>query len=168
MVFYTSTLISSCSMTKKTPLERRIEAVTEVVRKCQNTFIRRATQPGRHDLFLSVFVTGILFAPLWASTVAAQVGTSEAQDVLCSTSGINVAQIITIGLGLISAYFILKFLIRMMTGLDKAGSTDSGAQQQGKKQAKGGIYSLVAALLPVIVPAALNVANIDVVSCLLP
>lgn len=155
-------------MVKKTPLERYIEVVSRVTRRCQMGFIRRATQPGRHDLFLSVFVTGTLLAPLWASTVAAQVGTSEAQDILCSTSGINVAQIITIGLGLISAYFILKFLIRMMTGLDKAGSTDSGAQQQGKKQAKGGIYSLVAALLPVLVPAALNVANIDVVSCLLP
>lgn len=155
-------------MTKKTPLERYIEAAIRVVRRCQLAFIRGATRPGRHDLFLSVFVTGSLLAPLWASTVAAQVGTSEAQDVLCATSGINVAQIITIGLGLVSAYFILKFLVRMMTGLDKAGSTDSGAQQQGKKQAKGGIYSLVAALLPILVPAALNVANIDVVSCLLP
>ncbi len=65
-------------------------------------------------------------------------------------------------------YFILKFLVRMMTGLDKAGSTDSGAQAQGKQEAKGGIYSLVAALLPVLVPVFLNVAGINVASCLFP
>jgi hypothetical protein len=168
MDFYIYTLISSCSMIQKTPLERLIRRIERIVYGCRCKLIRITTHPGRHDLFLSVFVTSAILAPLLASRVAAQVGTSEAQNVLCSTSGINVAQIVTIGLGLISAYFILKFLFRMMTGLDKAGSTDSSSQQEGKSQAKGGIYSLVAALLPILVPAALNVANIDVVSCLFP
>lgn len=130
--------------------------------------MRVVIQPGRHDLYLSVSAVALLLMPLQASPVAAQVGVSEAQSVLCEGSSVNIAQIITIGLGLISAYFLLKFLIRMMTGLDKAGSTDSGAQAQGKQEAKGGIYSLVAALLPVLVPVFLNTAGIDVVSCLFP
>lgn len=130
---------------------------------------RIVTQPGRHDLYLSVSTVALLLMPLQASPVAAQVGVDEAQQVLCNgSSGFNIAQIITVGLGLISMYFILKFLIRMMTGLDKAGSTDSGAQAQGKQEAKGGIYSLLAALLPVLVPVFLSTAGIDVVSCLFP
>lgn len=140
-----------------------------VVRRSSRWIARVITRPGRHDLYLSVCAVALLLMPLQASPVAAQVGVDEAEQVLCAgTTGFNIAQIITVGLGLISMYFILKFLIRMMTGLDKAGSTDSGAQAQGKQEAKGGIYSLIAALLPVLVPVFLNTAGINVASCLFP
>lgn len=111
--------------------------------------------------------------------IPAQVGVSEAEQVLCTSSaGINVAQIITLGLGLISMYFILKGLLRLMTGLDNAGATElvgsdgvrrtDAAPAYGRQQARGGIYSWVAALLPVLVPVFLNVAGISVADCLIP
>lgn len=108
--------------------------------------------------------------------IPAQVGVSEAEQVLCSGT-VNIAQIITVGLGLISMYFILKGLIRMMTGLDNAGSTElvgsdgvrrtDAAPAYGRQQARGGINSWVAALLPVLVPVFLNAVGINVVDCLL-
>lgn len=156
-------------MTKKTPLSRSKEQVMTVIRRFGRQVVQILTQPGRHDLYLSVCAIAVFLVPLQASPVAAQVGVDEAEQVLCNGStGFNIAQIITVGLGLISMYFILKFLVRMMTGLDKAGSTDSGAQAQGKQEAKGGIYSLVAALLPVLVPVFLSTAGINVASCLFP
>lgn len=155
-------------MTKKTSLECGIEATKTVIKRSRRSFMRMVTQPGRHDLYMAVLVTALFIAPLWTRPVAGQVGVSEANEVLCGGTGFNIAQIITVGLGLISMYFILKFLIRMMTGLDKAGSTNSGAQQEGKQEAKGGVYSLLAALLPVLVPVFLNTAGINVASCLFP
>lgn len=75
-------------------------------------------------------------------------------------------------------YFIIKGVLRMMVGLDNAGATElvgsdgvrrtDAAPAYGRRQARGGVYSLVAALLPAIVPVFLNVAGIDVASCLLP
>jgi hypothetical protein len=138
---------------------------------------RLVTQPGRHDLVSSVLVTASLLAPLWATPVAAQVGVSETEQVLCS-GALNVAQIVTIGLGLVSGYFILKGMLRMQIGLDIIHRLEHiGADgrrrtdktpKQGKKKARGGIYSWAAALLPVFVPPLLAVAGVDVVSCLLP
>lgn len=143
--------------------------IAAIVKRCSRRIAHVLTQPGHHDLTLSMAITATVLAPLWAHPVAAQVGVDEAGQVLCSEgNGLNIAQIITIGLGLLSAYFILKFLVRMMAGLDKAGSTESDRAQSGKDQARGGIYSLVAALLPLIVPAFLQAASIDVVTCLLP
>ncbi|MFC6962393.1 hypothetical protein [Halocatena marina] len=156
-------------MIKKTSLNRGVEAFKTAAKRCWHELRWIITQPGRHDLYMAMFVTALFTTPLWAQPVAAQVGVSEAEQVLCNGStGFNIAQIITVGLGMISMYFILKFLLRMMTGLDKAGSTDSSAQQQGKQEAKGGVYSLLAALLPVLVPVFLNTAGINVASCLFP
>ncbi|WP_330631934.1 hypothetical protein [Halocatena halophila] len=156
-------------MVKKTPVSGIRAHVTGGSKRIFHTAAHVLMRPGRHDLYLSVILIATALSPVLARPVAAQVGVSEAEQVLCSGStGFNIAQIITVGLGLISMYFILKFLVRMMTGLDKAGSTDSGAQAQGKQEAKGGIYSLVAALLPVLVPVFLNVAGINVASCLFP
>lgn len=110
--------------------------------------------------------------------IPAQVGVSEAEQVLCTSSaGVNVAQIITLVFGLYSMYLILKGLIRMMLGTDNAGSTElvgsdgirrtDAAPGYGRDQAKGGINSWVAALLPVLVPVFLNAVGINVVDCLL-
>lgn len=106
----------------------------------------------------------------------AQVGVSEAEQVLCS-GAFNVAQLITLVFGLYSMYLILKGLIRMMLGTDNAGSTElvgsdgirrtDAAPGYGRDQAKGGINSWVAALLPVLVPVFLNAVGINVVDCLL-
>lgn len=144
---------------------------------CWRAFRWSVFQPGRHDLFVSLFLTAGLLLPLGATPVVAQVGVSEAGQVLCSGT-FNLAQLLTVGLGLISMYFILKGLLRMMVGLDNAGSTElvgsdgvrrtDAAPAYGRRQAKGGVYSLIAALLPVLVPAFLNVAGIDVVACLFP
>lgn len=109
--------------------------------------------------------------------VPSQVGMSETEQVLCS-GAFNVAQLITIGLGLVSMYFIIKGVLRMMVGLDNAGATElvgsdgvrrtDAAPAYGRRQARGGVYSIVAALLPAIVPVFLNVVGINVAACLLP
>lgn len=109
--------------------------------------------------------------------VPAQVGVSEAEQVLCTSSaGINVAQIITLGFGLYTMYLILKGLIRMMVGTDNAGATElvgsdgirrtDAAPGHGRQQARGGILSWVAALVPVFIPVFLAVAGINVPNCL--
>ncbi|MFC6965066.1 hypothetical protein ACFQL7_28030 [Halocatena marina] len=144
----------------------------------QQRLLRRLVSAGRHDLVLSVGVTICLLGPLVAEPVAAQAGVSEAGQVLC-TGTFNIAQLTTVGLGLLSMAFILKGLVRMMQGLDNAGATtllvtESDAntydtpQGYGRQQARGGIYSIIAALLPAIVPVCLSVAGIDVIACLFP
>lgn len=140
----------------------------------------RVIQPGRHDLLTSVVVTASLLASLGMTPVAAQVGVSETEQLLCS-GALNVAQIMTIGLGLVSAYYVLKGMLRMQFGINNAGEGtelvgndgirrvwDGDARAYGRRHARGGLYSWAAALLPVIVPAVLAVAGIDYVSCLLP
>lgn len=107
--------------------------------------------------------------------VTAQVGASEAGDVLCTGSP-NVAQLVTVVLGLISMYFILKGLVRMMIGLDVIGKTEHVGNDRrrrtdkvdpyGRQKARGSINSWVAALLPVIVPVFLAVVGINVPNCL--
>jgi hypothetical protein len=151
--------------------------VRTVLRRAWAAIVQLVVQPGRYDLALSVVGTSILVGPLWTTPVTAQVGTSAAEQVLCG-EGINTAQWITIGLGLISAFFILKFLLRVMLGLDIIHRTEhigadgirrtDATPKQGKKKARGGFYSLAAALLPVFVPPVLAIAGIDVVSCLFP
>ncbi|WP_330630477.1 hypothetical protein [Halocatena halophila] len=106
-----------------------------------------------------------------------QIGVGEAEQVLCS-GPISIAQLITIGLGLISTYLIIKGVLRLMMGVDNAGATElvgsdgirrtKAAPAYGRRQARGGIYSVLAALLPTIVPVLLGVAGINVVSCLFP
>lgn len=98
--------------------------------------------------------------------MAAQVGVSEAEQILCAER-VNLTQLLTVGLGLASMYYILKFLLRLMKGLDKAGKP---AVSRGyfAHQVQDSVYSLVAALIPVFIPVFLNVAGIDVVACLFP
>lgn len=155
-----------------------IESSFGAILRWRQRLLRMLVHTGRHDLVLSVCMTTALLIPLLAKPVAAQVGVSEAGQVLCSGS-FNIAQILTVGLGLLSMYFIFKGLIRMMQGLDNAGATTllvpeiedevyDNPQEYGHQQARGGIYSIAAALLPSIVPAFLAVAGIDVIACLFP
>ncbi|WP_248908559.1 hypothetical protein [Halocatena marina] len=155
-----------------------IESSSSAILRWRQRLLRTLIHTGRHDLVLSVGMTTALLIPLLAKPVAAQVGVSEAGQVLCSGS-FNIAQILTVGLGLLSMYFIFKGLIRMMQGLDNAGATTLSVpeiedevydtpQEYGHQQARGGIYSIAAALLPSIVPAFLAVAGIDVIACLFP
>lgn len=160
-------------MSKPSKSDQVIKAVRTTIqflRGGARTITRWLIHPGRHDLYLSMIFTFLLLAPLFAEPAAAQVGIGDAEDILCNTAatGFNLAQLITIGFGIISGYFILKFLFRTMTGLDKAGSPQTSTQQAGKQSAKGGVYSLIAALLPLIIPVFLSTAGIDAVSCLMP
>jgi hypothetical protein len=155
-------------MIGKIDLKRGIGTIKTVLGQFYYSLARVLTQPGRHDLFLSISLVAIVLAPLMAGSTSAQVGISNAQEILCAGSGLNLSQIITIGFGLISGYFILKFVYRTMSGLDKAGSASSSKQSQGKTQAVGGLYSLAAALLPLIVPLLLSTAGINFVTCLMP
>lgn len=137
--------------------------------------VRIVIQPSRRDLFGSMVTIASILVLFGTTPVSAQVGVGATEQVLCSPGGINIAQLITIGLGFMSAYFILKFLWRLMTGLDKAGEVrldrDPAVDRMKKRrylklQIRDSSYSLVAALLPALVPVFLEVAGIDTVSCL--
>lgn len=151
--------------------------VRTVYHRLGMTIVRHMTQSGRHDLGSSVVVTVCVLVPLWARPVAGQVVGSATEQLLCQTAGLNLAQLVTIGLSLLSGYYILKFLLRGMYGVDKVGEVPTGRDHSVNTQKKyrfrdlqprDALYSLVAALLPVLVPAFLNVAGIDVVACLFP
>jgi hypothetical protein len=150
-------------------------AVLTILPRYWHRIVQIAIQPGRQDLFGSIFVTAGLLALFETAPVSAQVGVGATEQLLCGSGSINIAQVVTLGLGLMSAYFIFKFLWRLMTGLDKAGEVrldrDPAVdrlkkQRYLKLQIRDSSYSLVAALLPVLVPVFLQVAGIDTVSCL--
>ncbi|WP_248911054.1 hypothetical protein [Halocatena marina] len=133
---------------------------------------------GRHDLVLSVGGSGSLLVPSMIDPVLTQVGVSEAEQVLCS-GGFNISQLTVVGFGLLSMYLILKGLIRMIVGLDIVGKPEivgsdgirrtDAVDPYGRQKAKGGVYSIVAAIFPIFfVPVFLNVIGIDVAGCLLP
>lgn len=137
--------------------------------------VRMIVQSGRLDLFASMIAIASILILFGTAPVSAQVGVDTTEQVLCSSGGINIAQLITIGLGLMSVYFILKFLWRLMTGFDKAGEVrldrDPAVDRMKKQrylklQIRDSSYSLLAALLPVLIPVFLEVAGIDTVSCL--
>ena len=118
-----------------------------------------------------------VFVPLWATPVAGQVGVSATEQLLCHTASLNIAQLVTIGLSIISGYYLLKFLIWGMVGFDTVGKVPSDRDHSINTQKKlryrdlqtrDAVYLLVAALLPFFVPVLLNVARIDVVACLFP
>ncbi|RRJ28496.1 hypothetical protein [Halocatena pleomorpha] len=94
-----------------------------------------------------------------------QIGISAAEQVLCNNQ-VPIGQLITVVLGLFSMYLILKFMLRLMKGLDKAGSIHV-KRGYFAHQVQNGSYSLLAALLPVVVPVFLNLVEIDVVECML-
>jgi hypothetical protein len=100
--------------------------------------------------------------------VAAQVGIEAAERVLCrGRVGKIIPQVILIAIGLWSGYFILKFLVRLMIGLDKAGNP-TVADGYLPLQIRDSCYSLIAALLPLFIGKFLTVIGIEVVSCLFP
>jgi hypothetical protein len=152
-----------------------IKMISTVLLRYWRGSVRMAVQSGRHDLFGSMLTTASILTPLWAAPVTAQVGVGATEQILCSPGRVNIAQLIALGLGLMSMYFLLKFLWRLMTGFDKAGEVRpdrNPAVNRRKKrrylelQIRDSSYSLLAALLPILIPVVLQVAGINTVSCL--
>jgi hypothetical protein len=126
-----------------------------------------ATRPGRHDGVGSVFVTATLLAPLWARSVAAQVGVGPVEQILCQTGGVNIGEGMRSVFGLLTAYFVLKGLFRLMIGFDKAGRPDV-SDKYLPLQIRDAGYSFAASLLPMFLPTVLVAAGITPVACLFP
>lgn len=152
-----------------------IELLT-VVRQCRQRLRRFVSQPGRHDVVLSMIVAWVFLAPLLAEPVAAQVGISAAEQVLCAEGG-NIAQLIGLSLILASAYFSVKIIVQLQYLADKRWTKPPGRDPQlnakkkrefEKFQVRDTMYSVVGALLPVLYPVLLNAAGINVVGCLFP
>lgn len=109
------------------------------------------------------------------SIIPAQVGIPEAEQVLCSGE-MPIARLITVGLGVISMYFIFKFLVQLQFGLDTAGKVPSGRDPMVNLMKKNrykmlrmreALYSLLAGLLPsLLLLVVFPVLNINVVDCL--
>lgn len=108
-------------------------------------------------------MAGVL-APQWVTPAAAQIGVSDVEQMVCAETN-NLAQLLEVGLGGISIYFFLKFLLRLVRGF-KAFDDSSDSGGSFTKNVKSSLYSLFAGLLPVFILVALNVVGIDISSCL--
>lgn len=107
-------------------------------------------------------MAGVL-VPLWATPAAAQIGVGDVEQMVCAET--SLAQLFVIGLGGISIYFFLKFLLRLVSGV-KASNDSSDIGGSFTTNVKSSLYSLFAGLLPVFILIALGMAGIDVRSCL--
>jgi hypothetical protein len=126
-----------------------------------------AIRPGRHDGVGSVFVTATLLAPLWARPVAAQVGVGTVEQVLCQTGGVNIGEGVGTVFGLMTSYFFLKGLLRLMKAFDKGGDPTVNSKYV-QLQIRDAGYSFAAGLLPLFLSTALVAAGITPVACLFP
>lgn len=133
------------------------------LRRGGHGLIEIVMQPGWGDLYTSVVGTAILLGPLWVIlAIAQELGIGMAKDVLCSAGrmGVSLPLLITLGLEIVMVFFLLKFLIRVMISLARAG--------MGTLEIRDTAYSLVAALLPAIASGLLTVGGSSLSACLYP
>lgn len=121
------------------------------------------TQAGWSDLYTSVVGTALLLGPLWVILMVSQeLGLGIAQDTLCSAGqmSLSVPLLITYGLEIVMAFFLLKFLFRTMVGLARAGTMTPPVRSMA--------CSLTAAILPAIASGFLKVGGTSLSACLYP
>ena len=140
--------------------------VARLHQSCQDS-LRGAIRSGRHDCVVSVCVTAMFLVPLWARPVAAQVGVGAVEQVLCQTGGVNIGEGMSVVLGLVTSYFFLKGLLRLMKAFDKGGGKDVHPKYI-QLQIRDAGYSFAAGLLPLFLPTALVAAGITPVGCFFP
>lgn len=119
------------------------------------------TQSGWRDLYVSSVGTLVLLIPLWiVSEIAQTLGIGVVEDVLCNTgqTGTSVSQLVLIGLGLITMFFIMKTLIYAVVAIDKVEDSETEPQTVA--------YSFGAALLPAFILTLLQFGGVNVASCL--
>lgn len=143
-----------------------VSVIRTVWQRVRGAIVRRVMQLGRHDLAHSVIVTVSLLSLLVATPVAAQVGGANRTDPL-STGWRQYRAGDRPRVRIDLSIFIMKFLIRLMIGFNKAGRVDV-SNKYFPLQIRDACYSLGTALLPALVPTALTIAGIMPVSCLLP
>ncbi|WP_330630978.1 hypothetical protein [Halocatena halophila] len=80
--------------------------------------------------------------------IVAQQGIRHAEQVLCQ-SGVAIGEVVVLVIAAISAYFLLRAFYRLVN-----------------RELRGGLYSFVAGVLPLLIPAGLTIAGIET-SCLL-
>lgn len=151
-------------MTHLTTLFPRLRTV---LRRVLAVSMQLVTQPGRHDLVSSVFVTVSVLVPLVAQPVAAQVGVGPVEQILCQSGGINIGAGIGAVFGLLTGYFFLKGLLRVMKAFDKGGDPTVNSKYV-QLQIRDAGYSFAAGLLPALFPTVLVAAGITPVACLVP
>ena len=142
------------------------QAIT-VFRRAWAALVWRATRPGRHDLVGSLLVTASVLAPLWATPVRAQVGVGPVEQILCQAGGIDIGAGIGIGFGLLTSYFFLKGLLRLMKAFDKGGRIDVN-RKYTKLEIRDAGYAFAAGLLPLFISTVFVAAGITPVGCLFP
>ncbi len=108
-----------------------------------------------------------------ASTL--QVGVSEAGQVLCHGSA-PLVRLTTLFFGLALVVYVLKFLLRAMIGLDKAGEVPAGRSARVNRmkknrykilQTRDALYSLLAGIsMTVALMAIFPVMGISIIECL--
>ena len=102
----------------------------------------------------------------FATPVAAQ-GVNAADSVMCGgNGGPDLGRIITIILGLLAMYFIVKAIIQTMAAFDKMNSPREQEHYEGQKQLKSAGSTAGAALVPVLAGPLLDVMGINTISCL--
>jgi hypothetical protein len=106
--------------------------------------------------------TGTLAAGMYLATgtVTAQSGVSEA---MCGT---GIGQLLSLALGAVSVFLVVKGGFRTLMGFDKKGSSKSQKQMEGNAQVKGGAQTMaVGAIGPAVIAGILDVAGVSTLSC---
>lgn len=121
----------------------------------------------RRRLFVRTYGISItVTAGAFATPVAAQ-GVDAADSVMCGGGGgPNLGRIVTILLGLLAMYFIVKAIIQTMAAFDKMNSPREQEHYEGQKQLKSAGSTAGAALVPVLAGPLLDVMGINTISCL--
>lgn len=107
-------------------------------------------------------IAGSTAAAMYLSTgtVAAQSGVSEA---MCGT---GIGQLLSLALGAVSVFLVIKGGFRALMGFDKKGSSKSQKQMEGNEQVKGGAQTMaVGAIGPAAIAGVLDVAGVSTLSC---
>ena len=138
--------------------------VARLHQSCQDS-LRGAIRSGRHDCVVSVCVTAMFLVPLWARPVAAQVGVGAVEQVLCQTGGVNIGEGMSVVLGLVTSYFFLKGLLRLMKAFDKGGRIDVN-RKYTKLEIRDAGYAFAAGLLPLFISTVFVAAGITPVAAI--
>lgn len=120
------------------------------------TIRNRVSERAVENLTASV-ATGVFLS---IGTASAQSGVSEA---MCGT---GIGQLLSLALGAVSVYLIVKGGFRTLMGFDKKNSSSSNSQMEGNQQITGGAQTMaVGAVGPAVIAGVLDVAGVSTLSC---
>lgn len=109
------------------------------------------------ETFVGTLAAGTYVA---TGTVAAK---SEVSQAMCGT---GIGQLLSLALGAVSVFLVIKGGFRMLMGVDKKSSSKSKQQMEGNDLVKGGAQTMaVGAVGPAAIAGILDVVGVTTLSC---